>query len=236
LAMNMRDPVRLAAAALVLAGCIACATSCSHISRLPGIQTEGRMLGEIADRVQARGAIEGRGTVRIEYQDEKMEVPFSLRLADDGALQIDAQVSTGLFPGLGKVTVLSDNTRTLVYTALGLVTVAEADSLQRALRAVLLSAFGGGDLLVAWLRSNGCQLRGRTTCTGLDIELTVDYAHRSIERWTIKDRAKGVSFAGLVYEWSDDASPPRVVTGIVHPREIAITVAYDEISLVLDAQ
>ncbi len=208
-------------------------TGCSQVSHLRKAQSEQRMLEAIAKRVNALETIEGRGTVRVEYHDERIDVPFGLRLSGHALLEIDAEISSGLFPGLGKISIVSDDNETLVYAGMGIVNLAKSDTMQTALRALLLSLFGGGDLLVFWLRSNGCELARSTTCSGLDLEFTVNREYRSVEKWAIKDRAGRASFDGLVYAWNGGGPLPRIVTGVVHPQEIAVTVEYEEIGLVL---
>jgi len=207
------------------------AGGCSQISNLSVMQSDQRILKEIAGRIQAMGNIEGKGTVRLESRDQTIDIPFSVRFTRDAVLEIDAEISTALLPGLGKVTVVSDATKTLVYAGAGVINPVETREEQTALRALLLSAFGGGDMLAFWAAGNRCDLASKIHCSGLDIELKLNRESRSVERWAIKEQSGRVSFSGLVYALNGGGPLPRIITGIVHPQEIAVTVKYDEIGL-----
>ena len=220
------------ATALGVACLLLVVAGCSQISNLSVMQSDQRILKEIAGRIQAMGNIEGKGTVRLESRDQTIDIPFSVRFTRDAVLEIDAEISTALLPGLGKVTVVSDATKTLVYAGAGVINPVETREEQTALRALLLSVFGGGDMLAFWAAGNRCDLASKIHCSGLDIELKLNREYRSVERWTIKEQSGRVSFSGLVYAFDGGGPLPRIITGIVHPQEIAVTIKYDEIGLV----
>jgi hypothetical protein len=211
-------------APIVLAGC-------GQLAQLRREQIEDRTLGEISQRMRMLQRVEGKGVVMLEYRDQTVEVPFALRLDREGVLELEAEVPAGPWLDLGGVRVVSNTRDTRVYAAGGPVEIAELDTLGYLLRPFLLSVFGGGDLLVHWLVASGCNPGRDAACAGLEITLKPDPGRGSVARWTIKDRGRGVSFTGLVYAWRDDGPFPRIVTGMIHPYEIGITVKYDEIGL-----
>jgi len=101
------------------------------------------------------------------------------------------------------------------------------------LRPMLLSIFGGGDMVVYWLVSNGCPVSSKTACSGLEIGLGVSRDHRSVERWTLKDKDRKISFNGYVLEWDTEGRFPRIVNGMFHPQEISVTVTFDQVHVAL---
>ncbi|MFZ1945995.1 MAG: hypothetical protein WAW06_00425 [bacterium] len=221
------------AAVLALAGlCAAVALAgCGQLAELRRERLEDRTLGEISHRMTALQRVEGRGVVMLEYRDQTVELPFALRLDGEGVLDLEAEVPAGLWLELGSIRVVSDVRDTRVYAAGSPVEIAELDTLGYLLRPFLLSAFGGGDLLVHWLVASGCNPGREARCAGLEITLKPDAKRSSVAKWTIRDRGRGASFTGFVYAWRDEGPFPRIVAGMIHPYEIGVTVQYDEIGL-----
>ena len=204
---------------------------CGQISEVRQTRAEDRTLAEISQRMKTLARVEGRGVVMLEYRSETVDLPFALRLDREGVLDLEAEVPASPWLDLGTVRVVSDARDTRVYAEGSRVELAELDTLGYLLRPFLLSVFGGGDLLVHWLLASGCNPDRDVVCSGLEITLKPDPERGSIQRWTIKDRGRNASFTGLVYAWRDRGPFPRIVTGMIHPYEIGVTVRYDEIGL-----
>jgi hypothetical protein len=230
--MSQRGGGKVILLALVLGGLLAEATGCSRISEMGWLQTDRRMLETIARRSQALRDVEGKGVVRFEYQGQRVDVPFRVRLGPDALVQIDAEIALAALPGLGRLTVVSDDSGTQIYGSRDLRELARANVRPAALRALVLSLFGGGDLLVGWLGSTGCVIDRSTTCLGLEVSLGLDRERRAIERWEISDKTGKFGFSGLVYAWDSAGPLPRTVRGVIQPQGIVLTVRFDEVGLV----
>lgn len=219
------------ARAAIVAAAFFCAAwqGCGRLTPLTRAHSEGEILASVKERMQALEIIEGRGTLVLEYRDQTLEVPFGLRAAGNGLVEIEADVSSGFWPGLGRVEIVSDPTETVIYAGGAPLDASEYRKLGPMLRPMLLSTFGGGEMVVHWLVSNGCDVKLKTECSGLEVGLGVSLDHRSIERWTLKDRDRGISFNGYVFAWDTDSVFPRIVTGMFHPQEISVTVRFDQV-------
>lgn len=202
------------------------ASACSHLDRLPAYGSDDRVLGRIAGRVPKNGRIEGVGTIRITYRGSQMDLPFAMQLGANGHLAVEADVGPGFLPGSGRIAIISDDKDTAVYSAGRRVEPVAYDSLIPSLRPILLSLFGGGDVLLRWLAANGCRPGRRSVCGGLRVGFTLDRSRGSVGRWTIRDPGRGVSFNGFVQTWNSEGEGALVVGGMLHPYEVGITVTY----------
>ena len=230
--MSQCGGVRVMLLALALGGLLAGATGCSSVSEISWLQTDRRMLETIARHSQLLRDVEGKGVVRIEYQGERADVPFRVRLGPDALVQVDAEIALAARPAVGRLTLVSDDSGTQIYGSQGLQDLARANVRPAALRALVLSLFGGGDILVGWLESNGCVIAKLTACLGLEVRLSLDRDRRAIERWEISDKTGKFGFSGLIYAWDSGSPLPRIVRGVIHPQEIVLTVRFDEVGLV----
>jgi hypothetical protein len=207
------------------------AGGCSQIAEFRQVRGEEQALEELTERMRRFEKIAGRGTLVVEHRSSSLSMPFELRLAGSGKLEVELEVSPGLWPGMGKLRIVSDSRSTEIYSDGRRVDFAEADTLGQVLHPLLLSVFGGGDMLARWLVTNGCTPRRKTLCCGLEVDLRVSREKGSVERWTVKDRYRKASFTGFVYSWSKAGPFPRVLSGMIHPYEIGVTVEYGEMGL-----
>jgi hypothetical protein len=210
----------------------ALALGCSRIADIGWLQTDQQMLDSIARRALALTNVEGSGTVRVEYHGSTLDLPFRLRLGPQAAIQVDAEIPGSVVPGRGRVTLVSDGRGTQIYGVAGLDDLVEGTVRQATFRALVLSLLGGGDLLAAWVRANGCRVDRLAACSGLDLELWLNREERSIDRWEVEDKTGKSGFSGLVHARESAGPLPRVVTAVVHPQEIAVTVRFDDVGLV----
>lgn len=216
--------VALTAVALLAGGC-------SQISELRRSRAEDRTLDAVARRMKALERIEAGGRFEIRQGEAVLSLPFVMRLERGGVLEVEAEISEGPSSSLGRVRIVSDASGTEIYAPGGPAEVAWADSLGPVLRPLLLSVFGGGDMLVHWLLASRCDPVRETRCCGVEVSLRMSRERGSVERWTIRDPARRVSFTGFVHSWSDAGPFPRIVTGMVHPYEVGISVEFNEIDL-----
>jgi hypothetical protein len=189
------------------------------------------MLETISRHSRRLAGVEGKGVVTFEYRGQRGDVPFRVLVGPAGLVQVDAEIAPTARPGLGRLKVVSDDNGTQIYGSQEIRDFAARAMRPAALRALVLSLFGGGNLVVGWLGSNGCMIRQSTTCQGLDVRLSLDRARRAIEKWEINDKTSKFGFSGLVYAWERSGSRPRVVKGVIHPQEITLTVTFDEAGL-----
>jgi hypothetical protein len=174
----------------------------------------------------AVGKVEGSGTIRIEYRGQSLDLPFAMKMGGNGALEIEADVASGFWPGFGRIAIVSDQNDTAVYSVGRRVDPAAYDSLGPVLRPVLLSIFGGGEMLIHWLVLNGCRPGRQSICKGLEIGVKLDREHGKVERWTVRDPVGRVSFNGFVEPLAGNGGGARITGGMLHPYEIGITVRY----------
>jgi hypothetical protein len=213
---------------LVLAALAASAGGCSRISDIAWLQTDRQMLEWIARHSQALKDIEARGVIRFEYGGRSGEVPFRVRIGPEAVVQLDAEIAPSALPRLGRLTVVSDASGTQIYGSDVLEDLARANLRPAALRALVLSLCGGGDLLIGWLASVGCVIGKSMSCQGLEVSLNLDRERRAIEKWQVNDKSGKFGLTGLIYAWDGAGSHPRVVTGVIHPAEIKVTVTFNE--------
>ena len=218
--------------ALVLGGLLAQAAGCSRIGEIRWLETDQRMLEAIARHSQGLRNVEGTGVITLEYRGQRADVPFRLRLGPDALVQLDAEIAPATLPGLGRLTVVSDDTGTHIYGSRALRDLVEARLRPAALRALVVSLVGGGNLLAGWLGSNGCVIGKSTACLGLDVSLNLNRDRRAVERWEISDKTGKFGLSGLVYAWDGDGPLPRTVRCVIHPEEIVLTVRFDDAGLV----
>jgi hypothetical protein len=217
-----------------LVALVVLASGCSQIAEVRRSRAEDRTLDAVARRMKAFEKIEGGGRFEIQQGEAAFDLPFVMRLDRGGVLEVEAEISDGPGSSLGRVRMVSDATDTEIYAPGGSAEVAWADSLGPVLRPLLLSVFGGGDMLVRWLLANKCDPVRETRCRGVEVSLRMSRERGSVERWTIRDPVRGVSFTGFVHSWSDAGPFPRIVTGMVHPYEVGISVEFNEMGLALD--
>ena len=210
---------------------VALAGGCSQIGELRQNRAEDRTLDAVARRMKALERIEGGGRFEVQHGEDAFDLPFMMRLDRRGILEVEAEISDGPWSSLGSVRMVSDAMGTAIYGPDGPVGVAWMDSLGPVLRPLLLSVFGGGDMLVRWLLANRCDAVRETRCGGVEVSLRMNRERGSVERWTIKDPARRVSFTGFVHSWSEAGPFPRIVTGMVHPYEVGISVEFNEIGM-----
>jgi len=224
-------PALLAPALIVLVG------GCSQLSELRQRRAEDRTLEAVAQRMKALERIEGGGRFEVQSGEAAFDLPFVMRFGRGGLLQVDAEISDGPWSGVGRMRLMSDATATEVLVSAGPGTpggraeIPWADSLGLVLRPLLLSVFGGGDMLVRWMLANRCEPVREGRCAGVEISLRMNLERGSVERWTIRDPARRVSFTGFVHSWSHTGPFPRVVTGMIHPYEVGISIEFNEIGL-----
>jgi len=221
----------MAGAAAIVAGLalLCLGAGCGSLAHLGRAHAEEEILANVKERMRALEMIEGKGTLVLEYGDQTLQVPFGLRASGTGLLEVEADVSSGFWPGLGRVEIVSDPTETIIYAGGAPLDGSEYRKLGPMLRPMLLSIFGGGEMVVLWLVSNGCDVGLKTECCGIQVGLGVSSEHRSIERWTLKDRSREISFNGYVLAWDGEGGVPRIVTGMFHPQEVSVTVEFDQV-------
>lgn len=202
------------------------ASGCSQLDRLQRYASDDSMLEYIAERTPKGGKAEGIGTIRIEYEGGHVELPFAMEMGRNGLLEVEADVGPGFLPGFGRMAIISDEKDTAVYSEGRRMQPAPYDSLGPALRPILLSLFGGGDMLLRWLVLKGCRPGRRSVCGGLRVGFTIDRNRGSVGRWTVRDPVRGVSFNGFVETWDSSGNGVWVVGGMLHPYEVGISVRY----------
>lgn len=220
----------LAVAAVALSAWVL-VSGCSRLGRLREYGSEGRIYRQIAERAAGAGRVEGVGKVTIEHRDERLELPFAVKIGAHGSLEIEADVSPGFWHGFGRIAIVSNQKDTAVYSLGRRVDAAAYDSLDSVLRPVLLSIFGGSDMLLHWETLNGCRPGRRSVCKGLEIGVILDRRSGAVERWTIRDPARGVTFNGFVEAGTGEPGGPRITGGMLHPYEVGITVEYTRVGM-----
>lgn len=207
------------------------AAGCTRITEISWLETDRRMLEGIGRRPEHLTGVEGKGVIRLEHRGRRLDVPFRVRLGPQGLVQLDAEVAFGVLPGLGRLTVVSDDNGTEIYGSKSLADLAKANLRPAALRAVVLSLVGGGDLLVGWVESNGCMVGRAMNCLGLGLTLDLNRERRSVESWEISDKSGKLDLSGRVAAWGGPGELPRTIRCIVHPQELVVTTRYDQIGL-----
>jgi hypothetical protein len=210
--------------ALALAGC----------ARLRGRPDTGD--AEIFERVLARSrdarGLEGEGTVVIEYGDEAHEVPFTVSMDRASFIDVEANIDDLPIPFAGKVRLVADDSGAELYTPIGIFDPFMGEVPYSTVYGLLVSAFGGGDWLAAWLEDTGCRVASNTTCGDLEIELHLQRSPATISRWRITDAADKGSFEASVSEYQPGAVVlPRSIEGTLYPQRIGIVVEYSRIAV-----
>ena len=82
----------------------------------------------------------GPDDLTIERRDERLSVPFTLKLSREGMLTAEAEIYQVLLPFEGPIKLVSDPDETVIYTDAGVYDLSEEAASQPAFRANLLSA------------------------------------------------------------------------------------------------
>jgi hypothetical protein len=222
-------------AGLCLWGSLLMIEGCSHLDRSTQRGTDTEHLAGIADRLTSFGGFRGAGTLRIEYLDQKIDLPFTARISEDAALEVQTEVNNIGVPFGGRIRVTSGEAGSVAYTDVGVFDLGEVTGAGSAIHVLLLSLFGGGDWLALWLRKSGCDLGRQVECDRLRVDLKIDDGNDSVVGWTLKVAAGEVSFSGFVSEFHARLERfPRVVTGTFYPYGVIICVEYDDVQRLVE--
>jgi hypothetical protein len=216
---------------VLLSALAALPAGCSRIADVRQARAERRTLEEVARRMRSLERIEGGGHLEVQYAGSTLTFPFVFRLVRGGALEVETETLQQPWSELGRVRLVSDARGTCFFGAGEPRQLPCADSLGVLLRPLLLSLFGGGDALVHWLVASRCDPEPETRCSGLEVSLRMSSRRKSVERWTIRDPVRGVAFTGFVHSWSAARAFPTIITGMIHPYEIGVSVRYEEAGL-----
>ncbi len=215
----------LAAALLMLA----LVAGCSRLPARSAVRPEA--LEQVMARRQGFKGFQAQGSLTLEHKADVLSIPLEITVTEDLVLEARGEISHFLLPFDGEVRLVSDEVSTLLHTNVGTYDLATDPEAQPAVRAFLLSLAGGGDLLLWWLAGRDCDLSAKSQCGGLEIELVPHDRLPSISGWEMRERSRGATFKARVDEYEPGTVVPRLVTGILYPREIAVSLNYTEISL-----
>jgi hypothetical protein len=185
---------------------------------------------EVLARRQVFRGFHGRGDLVLEHKADKLTVPVEVTLSDDLVLEAKGEVSHFLLPFQGEVRLACSDSATLLHTNVGTYDLAMDPEAQAAVRAFLLSLAGGGDWLLWWLAGRDCDLREKTLCGGVEIELEPHGRLPTIARWDLSEASRGASFRGRVDEYEPGTAVARTLSGVIEPQAITVYMKYAEIS------
>jgi len=213
---------------------LALVSGCSQMGKPGSDSTDAMAFRRIESRLSRSGGLEGSGTVRFERAGEGIEIPFTMSISEDLVITLDAQINHFMIPFEGTITLLSSRDRSMVSTPIGVFDLGRMGHSHNAVRAGLLSVLSGGDGLLLWVKSQGCQVGAEVECGNLKIRMKPDETGYSIDSWEVKAE-DGTTFKGSI----DDLYPgpdrlPRSITGTVLPDEIEVDVEFDDIRRVGD--
>lgn len=210
-----------------LAG-LALTPGCSRMDR-PDTAGDTGAFRKVESRLERVPGVEGSGTARFIRANQAMEIPFNMSISEDLMITLDAEVRHFLIPFDGTTTLVSSEERSVVSTPIGVFDLGRMGHSHSAVRAALLSALAGGDGLLLWVKSQGCEVARRVDCGGLSIRMEPDETGYFIDSWEVK-ALDGTTFKASV----DDLEPgpdrlPRSITGTVLPDAIGVDLEFDRI-------
>jgi len=219
-------PVRFVAFCLL--GLLALASGCSQVGKSAAVG-DAWAFRKVEARLDRAGGMEGSGTVRFVRANEAMEIPFSMSISEDLVITLDAEVRHFMIPFEGTSTLISTEERSVVNTPIGVFDLARMGHSHNAVRAALLSALAGGDGLLLWVKSQGCQVARKVECGGLSIKMEPDDTGYFVDSWEVK-ALDGTTFKASV----DDLDPgpdrlPRAISGTVLPDAIGVDLEFDRV-------
>jgi hypothetical protein len=188
------------------------------------------VLDEVLARRQVFSGFQGRGDLVLEHKADKLTVPVEVTLSEDLVLEAKGEVSHFLLPFQGEVRLVCSDSATLLHTNIGTYDLAMDPAAQTAARAFLLSLAGGGDWLLWWLAGRDCDLKEKTLCEGVEIELEPHGRLPTIARWDLSEASRGASFTGRVDEYEPGTAVARILSGFIQPQEITVYMKYTDIS------
>jgi hypothetical protein len=202
---------------------------CGQMGR-PGLERSDRQVfGSIESRLADFQGVEGAGKITVKRAHESIEVPFTLVISEDLVIILEGELRHFLVPFEGSARLVSTELGTVVHTSMGVFDVGDEAYPPPTVRAILLSAFMGGDGLVLWLKSNECEPGAEIACEGLDLKLRAGREHASVDEWEIKG-PEGQTFKGAVHAYDKGSGLlPKVIRGSAYPDEIDFQVEYDDI-------
>gem|GEM_PF-2209349 len=224
-----RTPARLALA-FALGGLLLLA-GCAGLGRRGGDITPAEVLAGRGTRTRRVEKIAGRGLAAIENRLGRIEIDFELAYEPGGKLELNGYMAPGFLPFHGTLRLVSTPETTLAY-ANDMPLVPSGKSYPgRVLYPALLAVLLGGDWVLNWLETSGCDLDQRVSCGGLDFEFRLDEETGRIKAWSVEDGESHGSYEGFLYDTvsSGVIDLPQILTGMAHPYEIAVYVKYDQI-------
>jgi hypothetical protein len=223
-----RNRVRFAAllaAAALIAGCAGLGTMGREAGPAERLTRIGRETAEVA-------RIEGKGRAKMENRLGEIEIEFELVYEPGGLLEVEGELAPGFLPFDGEISLLSTPDTTFAF-AEGVPLMARGRSYPGpvgfpALVGILL----GGDWVLGWIEEQGCRPDRELNCGGIAFEFDLDEDTGRVKGWTLKDENSGGSYEGFLYRSRrrGGLDLPEILTGIVHPLEIAVYVEYYEIN------
>jgi hypothetical protein len=184
---------------------------------------------KVESRLAGTSGVEGSGTATFVRANQAIEIPFDMSISEDLVITLDAEVRHFLIPFEGTTTLVSSDERSVVTTPIGMFDLARMGQSHSAVRAALLSALAGGDGLLQWVKSQGCEVARRVECGGLSIMMEPDETGYYVESWEVK-ALDGTTFKASV----DDLEPgpdrlPSSISGTVLPDAVGVDLEFSRV-------
>jgi hypothetical protein len=184
---------------------------------------------KVESRLARAGGTVASGTATFVRANQAIEIPFSMSVSSDLVINLDAEVRHFMIPFAGTCTLTSSEERSALTTPIGVFDLARMGRSHNEVRAALLSALAGGDGLLLWVKSQGCQVAERVECGGLSIKLEPDETGYFIDSWEVK-APDGTTFKASIDELEPGPDRlPRSITGTVLPDAIGVDLEFDRI-------
>ena len=214
--------------ALALAAvCLWLAWGCGR-ARGPAVEPPAENgFGTIPARLASYGDVEGSGRLRLEYRDQTVDVDFRIRISAGGQVEVEGEVGTSFLPVAGSLTLFSDRSSTVVHTDMGVFDLTANPGTRAVVHPVVLSLFGGGDRLVPYLISQGCEPARTVRCGDIELSLEAFEGRAAIRKWEVHQPSEDGSFTGFVHEVGDTDLLPKSLSGILNPYGVTAYVTYD---------
>jgi len=210
--------------ALLLAGCAGSGAG-------SGARSDAERLAVVARDTGRVERIEGKGKARIENRLGEIEIEFVMVYEPGVMLELKGELAPGFLPFHGDVEITSTPETTLAHVN-GIPLVPDGASFPgRAIHPALIAIALGGDYVVGWLPTRGCEVDRKLACGDIAFEFDLNRETGHVKGWTLKHEDPDGSYDGFLYKSRPKGSIelPEVLTGMAHPFEVEVYVEYYQI-------